>query len=167
MRDDLKLRRLVEFTGARLDVKTLPRWRRDLGPLLSAGPLDFAAGTLKPTDAEIRAMQQAAVALLDSVVTASERDEELPIELHAQPLTDGSTRIGVMVMDGRVYLQTSGSPLDVFRLAIVRLVERHGLARVRRCRADDCRRLLWKVKRREYCSDRCQSRDYQRDYRRR
>jgi hypothetical protein len=167
MRDDLKLRRLVEFADARLDPKTLPRWRRDLRPLLTAGALEFAAGTLKPTDAEIQAMQQAAVALLDAVVSAHDQDEELPIELHPQPLTDGSTQVGVVALDGRVYLQTFGSALDVFRLAIVRLVERHGLARVRRCRADDCRRLLWKVKRREYCSDRCQSRDYQRDYRRR
>ena len=66
---------------------------------------------------------------------------------------------------GRVKFVVHGSPQDTFRYLLVRVLERVGLERVRRCPNPSCGQLFLKKGRRQFCSTRCQGTVYMRTYR--
>jgi hypothetical protein len=67
----------------------------------------------------------------------------------------------------RVTLIGEGSMSDVAILQMLLLLDRVGLSTLRECGVGDCRRLFVKTYRREFCSARCQQRDYKRKLRQR
>ena len=67
----------------------------------------------------------------------------------------------------RVTLGAEGSMRDVVVLQMQMLLDRVGLSNVRMCGVGDCQRLFVKTYRREFCSARCQQRDYKRKIRQR
>ena len=63
------------------------------------------------------------------------------------------------------WILTNGSPRDRFLYRVIRLLHDVGFDKLRTCRRPDCDRLFFKVTRKEFCSTRCQSRFYMREYR--
>lgn len=58
-----------------------------------------------------------------------------------------------------------GSVRDVFWYQLLGILGGQSLEPIRRCKAADCRRLFYRVRRMEYCSSRCRNRTYMRTYR--
>jgi hypothetical protein len=78
------------------------------------------------------------------------------------PITFSATATG-----RRVTYAAQGRMRDIAILQLVLLLDHVGLSNVRRCGVGDCHRLFVKTYRREFCSVRCQARDYKRKLRQR
>jgi hypothetical protein len=78
------------------------------------------------------------------------------------PVTFSATAAGRRVTCG-----AAGAMRDVAILQLLLLLDRVGLSNVRICGVGDCQRLFVKTYRREFCSARCQQRDYKRRLRQR
>jgi hypothetical protein len=64
-----------------------------------------------------------------------------------------------------VWIVANGSSRDRFRYRLIRLLEDVGLDKLLLCKRKDCKRLFFKMTRKEFCSPRCQSRQYMRNLR--
>jgi hypothetical protein len=67
--------------------------------------------------------------------------------------------------DGRAHRYVHGSPLDLFAYQLVRVLETGGAEKLSACPAPECGRIFLKVTKKRFCSQRCQSREYMREYR--
>ncbi len=77
--------------------------------------------------------------------------------------TVGSVGFSASLKDGRVTTLVESSDVrNVVMLQMVMLLHEVGLQNVRVCGVADCQRLFVKTYRREFCSVRCQQRNYKR-----
>jgi hypothetical protein len=67
--------------------------------------------------------------------------------------------------ESRAFLAASGSMHDVFLLNLWLILSREPIERVLRCKAADCNRIFYRKRKQKYCSPRCQSRDFMRQFR--
>jgi len=105
------------------------------------------------SDQDLLSIQADALAVLRGLVEKESASVAVTLEIS---MIRRRTRIAVMEL---------GTPHDRFMYRLVRLLERIGPNRLLVCPA--CRRLFVKVTRKEFCSTRCQSRAYMREYRKR
>ena len=80
---------------------------------------------------------------------------------------NGSVQFSAIAAGRRVTCFAEGAMRDVVVLQMLLLLDRVGLSNVRLCSVGDCQRLFVKTYRREFCSARCQQRDYKRKLRQR
>jgi len=117
----------------------------------------------------------------------SKRDPQIDVDLNRAPTLfqeraleilrgaaspHGTTLAGDLVLTfvgirkgSKIRFVVHGSPLDRFQYQIVRVLEQAGAHRLLSCAAPDCDRLFLRVTKKKYCSARCQSRIYMRDFR--
>ena len=81
--------------------------------------------------------------------------------------TNHSMTFSAVATRRRVTCRAEGAMRDVAILQLVLLLDRVGLSNLRICGVEDCQRLFVKTYRREFCSVRCQQRDYKRRLRQR
>jgi hypothetical protein len=135
-----------------------PRHQAAAQALLEEGPFTYPENYLsrfKAGSVEVFELRRTALRFLRRC--AGGRADRLPGALAADgiafiPKTDGE----------RVIISVHGKPKDVFAQQLTSLTLSVGARNVRVCGVDDCQRLFVKTYRREFCSIRCQQRDYKR-----
>jgi len=114
------------------------------------------------TGADLRAVQASLARILRGITEGRHPNValDLALTLHLYRLHDAP---GVLGRD--LYVHVEGKPLDRIVYRFVRFLEDFGLEKLRVCKRSDCGRLFFRITKKEYCSRRCQSRDYMRGYR--
>jgi endogenous inhibitor of DNA gyrase (YacG/DUF329 family) len=142
--------------------------------LLSEGPLLCPEALLKEIqqpateewDAGIVRMSDVLRAELLAYLRQTVRNEDTGVV--GYPISIGhSVTFSAIAAGRRVTCGAEGAMRDVVVLQMLLLLDRVGLSNVRICGVGDCQRLFVKTYRREFCSARCQQRDYKRKLRQR
>lgn len=172
---DLQL--LLEFSQAPLSAANLTTWRRRTRRLLSRGRVKGVAVLLGGdqedlTVSQLQELQRDIIAVIRQIAAVSDLrvGESLsPIALRV----NGPLHIAVLPLPrDRTVLLVHGTPTDVFRYNVTRILESGGLERLRRCPSErgphghgrPCDQVFVKVGRRQFCSTQCQTRAYMRRY---
>lgn len=132
--------------------------RAALALLLSRGPLRAAAAAW--TADQVRTARAVMVAFLRDIVGTQAPGRE-------RGFSGGLTVSHVSFFAradawDRVTFAAAGEPPAIACMALIIVLYQVGISSVRLCGASDCGRLYIKTHRREFCSERCQKRDYKR-----
>lgn len=74
-------------------------------------------------------------------------------------------RMGVLPFGGSAMVTYTGAIRDLFLHRLGILLDREPSKRIFRCKAPDCDRIFYRIKKQKYCSRRCQTREFMRMWR--
>lgn len=138
--------------------------RKAVLALLSQGPLlcsDAVRRELERPDPELVDWRAQLIQFLRTLVRLQGLEST-----QAQIGTLGYMTFTGRLAGGRVTFEAGGKYVrDFVVLQLVLLLQTVGLRNVRKCASTDCKHLFVKTYRREFCSVRCQARDYKRKIR--
>lgn len=150
---------LLQRVIAGLEDDRRPKQRAAVLALLGEGPLrceDMLRREIEQSDPDLMTWRAELIQFLRTLVRVQGLDSTQP-----QIGTYGHFTFTGHHAGGHVVVDASGRDVrDLVVLQFVLLVHAVGLSNVRRC--GDCPRLFVKTYRREFCSARCQQRDYKR-----
>jgi hypothetical protein len=117
---------------------------------------------------EAEALQTDVYGILSEVVSVREAESRSS----ASPRLGWPINVRLAVMPSlppapprSVTLYVVGSPRDVFLERLFSLLRQEPSNRILRCKALDCDQIFYRVRKQRYCSPRCQSRDFMRQFR--
>jgi hypothetical protein len=149
-----RLYRAVQFAYAPPTLALYQRVRALVGVTQYRTPADPVAA--------LRAAQQVVVDKLTKIA----RDPGPRGRSFDGPLWRGTVNHEAAVIKGRVVLTPVSDLRHSYPLFVLRLLEQVGLEPLHRCPSAPCTRTFIKVRKKTYCSTRCQQREYAREARR-
>lgn len=144
----------IEF--AQLDVSAA-NWRQVHRDVVRFAYETQPIGTVKPsavTRAALERLQTETRDLLMHLADGQPHEMDFSLRLLVARRTDGDV---LALWDGQLR--------DRFLYRLVQMLERQGIQKLQKCSRPDCGNLFLKVTSKAYCSTKCQSRQYMRQYR--
>lgn len=161
--ENLELFREGDWLNLREELESFGFAELASGRLWLSTPLQFARGGAvsrvpEPTRTDLVSLQQRVRELLGLLADTHSSSTKGAVPIAGVTLKDEQHWAAIQRSNGEVVLSVRTSFAEAILLRLLWLLSHAGAANLRRCPADDCGRVFWRVRRQLYCSRTCSTR---------